>query len=132
MIENIVNILKPVRDVTNSLSSADAWLGDVLPLLTAAIDNVCLQEVPSDVWILRDALIDALTTRMQYMLDTEEALPCGGRSRFMRIVPNEAVIAAIINPRFSAAVDAFYGFNGRWLAAEIERIIGSPVMVNSL
>lgn len=45
LIQNVVTILKPVQDVTKSLSLSSAWVGDVLPLITSAIDSVSRMDV---------------------------------------------------------------------------------------
>ena len=131
LIKNIVTILEPVQEVTLTLSSESAWLGDVLPLLTSAMYRVRSLQVTSDAWVLRDALVDALTLRVQYVLGTDEPLPCSEGARLTTCHPNETVVAAYLNPRFSAAVDSYYGFSERQVSSEIERIINSSVKMDS-
>ena len=125
LIETICKVLSPVRDITKMLSSEHAWLGDVVPLFSVAIDSVHNLNFASNTLRLKTELVRALSSRLKMILDTTNELPCTGGRKLSSAVPNEFAVAAYLNPRFSAAIDACYGYSERLLANEMQPIIDS-------
>ena len=121
-LENIVSILKPVREATLLLSSTAAHVGDVLPVFTSVIDKVQELSVTSQAEKLQKALVQSVASRVQMLLGVEQALPFLGGSMFDSIVPNEYVVSSILNPRFSFAISACYGYSDRRIILELVRI----------
>ena len=75
---NVVTVSQPFQNVTNALSSSSSWVGDVIPLMTSAIDNVQHMEVTMQASRLQKAVVTALTVRAQMLLDTEAKHPFSG------------------------------------------------------
>ena len=115
-------ILKPVSGVTKALSSTEAWVGDVLPLMTAAIDQVILLEATSEASLLKTALIEDLSERIKMLLDIETKIPCTGGNKLGSQIPTEFILATYLNPRFSSAIHSCFGYTERILSAEMNRI----------
>lgn len=82
-----------------------------------------LMDATSDALCLNDSICSAMCARLQMIMGTEERLPCNGGRWFDSVTPNEFIAAAYLNPRFSAAAHACYGWNERLLSSELERII---------
>ncbi len=65
-------ILEPVKDVTLALSSEISWVGDVLPIVTSAIDSIRRIDVASDAKHLKELLTESMTLHVKMLLGIEE------------------------------------------------------------
>ena len=125
LIRNVTEILVPIHDVTLALSSSFSWVGDVLPLLTSAVDNVRRMDVVSDAKSLQISLIDSMSSRIKMLLGVEKELPFNGGGKMGNTLPTEYVVAAYLNPRYSCAVHACYGYSERTIISELIAIYSS-------
>eukprot|EP00171_Calliarthron_tuberculosum_P023086 IDg23086t1 len=132
LIGNVVKVLEPIQNVTKQLSLSTAWIGDVLPLMTSAIDAVINLDVSTDASRLKNAVVDALSMRIQMLLGVEQELPCAGGNHMGCTTPTEFVLAAILNLRFSSAIHACYGYNDRVLIQEMKRLYKDRIGGNSM
>ena len=108
LIESVITILEPVRNVTRAHCTTNSWIGDVLPLMTSAIDSVRRVDVTSDAECLNNDLVDTLALRVQMLLGVDEnfKLPCVGGRRMGSRAPTGICTATYLNPRFSKAIYA--------------------------
>ena len=55
-------------------------------------------------------------------LNSDKVLPVLGGTRLQTVVPTEYVLAAILNPMFSASVESCYDYSDKHLCVEILRL----------
>lgn len=123
LLENVVQILEPVSLIRKGFSSSDARVGDVLPLMTCAIDQVTMLDVSSSSALeLQKLLISTLSDIIKMLLGVESELPCTIGLKLGSTTPTEFVIAAYLNPRFSTAIHECYGCNERVIFSERKRL----------
>lgn len=122
MIDNVVSVLKPVKDVTNFLSTKTSWSGDVVPMFSSAHDAVSRLQVSSNASSLKTYLLNELSSRIQMLLGTDCCLPISGGSKMLKEPANEYVVASFLNPRFSSAMENVYGYSERSVLCEIIRL----------
>ena len=91
LLESVASIQSTVREVTKALSSKSSWVGDVLSLLTASLDTVSKEEVPTSSSALQNALIESLSARVQMLLGHDGFLPCLGGPKWNTVLPNESL-----------------------------------------
>ncbi len=121
-IRNVVEILQPIEEVTFALSSPWSWLGDVIPLLASAVDKIRRMDVVSDVKYLQRILIDSLSARIQMLLGAERELLFEGGTKMGTTLPTEYVTNAYLNPRYSCAIHACYGYSERAIISDMMEI----------
>ncbi len=91
-IEHVVMILSPIQEVTRSLSNASAWIGEVVPLLTSAIDVIDEMDVAYVAMNLKSALICAVYERLQMVLGTKQLIIFSSDRKLSSEIPNEHVV----------------------------------------
>ena len=124
-IRNVVEILQPIEEVTFALSAPCSWVGDVLPLLTSAVDTIRGMDVVSNAKYLQRSLIDSLSVRIKMLLGVERELPFNGGTKMGTTIPMEYIIGAYLNPRYSSAIHACYAYSERTIISEMMEIYSS-------
>ena len=79
--------------------------------------NVTVAAMP-----LKNALLNALGSRILMLFNTHKKLPMQGGDYFSSAEPTEFVVASYLNPRFAIAVDLCYGFNQRGIISGFSRL----------
>lgn len=76
--------------------------------MTIAVEAVTCSDVSTDVSALKNAFVDALSTRIQIWPGVEQDLPRAGGNRMGCITLTEFVLSALQKPRFSSAIHTCY------------------------
>lgn len=121
-IQSVVSVLEPVRFATKELSKKNSRVGDVVPVFTSTIEAVGNTSVRAGASKLKKELVKSLACRLGFLLDCDMNLLLRAVKRFDNAYPNEFVVAAYLNPRYTAAMHAVYGFDKGQLTAELERV----------
>ncbi len=122
LIRNVVEILQPIEEVTFALSSPCSWVGNVLPLLTSAVDTIRRMDVVSDAKYLQKSLIDSLYARLKLLHGVERELPFEGGTKMGTTLPTDCIIGSYLNPRYIYAIHACYGYSERAIISEMMEI----------
>lgn len=126
-IQSIVGILEPVRFATKELSRSNSRVGDVIPVFTSTIDAIGNTSAGSGASKLKNELIKSLACRLGFLLDCDMSRLLRAVKKFDDVYPNEFVVAAYLNPRYTGAMSSVYGFAKEKLVAELERVYADRI-----
>ena len=104
LMSNVVSVFQPIRDISLKLYKSRASIRDVLPLFTSAADALQQMDVASEAKNWKSHAVIALTDRIRMILGTERTVPFAGGGKLTSVLPSEFVFVAILNPRYSNAI----------------------------